>query len=112
MTRPKPKRTAEIIPVIADGKIILAHVCHLVAPRDKEASRRARGTLLSESSAKVKIVGTVIKARRNPAVKEFNLSSEIKLTIPPRTAMPKKPINTEGIAEINSIHGLIKDCSR
>ena len=111
ITRPNPSRTAEIIPVIAEGKITRAQVCQRVAPSEREASLKARGTLFNESSARVKIVGTVIKASRKPAVSEFNLSSAITLTNPPSTAIPKNPINTEGIAEINSMHGLITDCS-
>ena len=100
------------MPVIAEGKITRAQVCQRVAPNDKDASRNALGTLFKASSASVNTVGTVINARRNPAVREFKRSSAIKLTMPPNTAIPKKPINTEGIAEINSIHGLITDCSR
>ena len=29
----------------------------------------------------------------------------------PRTATPKKPITTEGIAEMNSMYGLMRCCS-
>ena len=111
ITRPSPSNIAEMMPVIAEGTIILMHVCHWLAPRESEASLKALGTLFRASSASVKMVGTAIRARRQPAVREFSLSLVNSLIIPPSTAIPKKPITTDGIADINSMLGFMIACS-
>ena len=111
ITRPSPSNIAEMMPVIAEGTIILMHVCHWLAPRESEASLKALGTLFRASSASVKMVGTAIKARRHPAVSEFNLSSAKTVIHPPSIEIPKNPIRIEGIDAINSIAGLMSDFS-
>ena len=124
ITRPKPKRIADTIPDNAQGKMTLKIVCNRLPPSAKEASLKDLGTLFKASSHKVKMVGMAIKANNPPAVKAFKRSligkkgTQDKKSIPeksrrnfPNTAIPKKPMTTDGMAEINSMYGLIKFCS-
>ena len=66
-------------------------------------------------------MGTAIRASKEPAVNTFrrsligkngthfmNEAREIARIVSPSTAMPKKPSTTDGIAEMNSMYGLIR----
>ena len=121
ITRPNPSRMAEMSPDKDAGTSTLRMVWSRVAPRAKDASLKCRGTLVRASSAREKIVGMAINARRHPAVKALRRSlmgkpgtqdnqlvSESDLRDWPRIATPKKPRTTEGIAAMNSMAGLIQ----
>ena len=82
ITQPNPSRTAEIIRWSQKGKLPV-HKLPTICTKWKSVPG-ARGTLFNESSASVKMVGTV-NPERKPAVSEFSLSSAITLTNPPST---------------------------
>ena len=62
------------IPDKAEGRTTPRTVCILLAPPANDAWLYASGTLLSASSARVKMVGTAMNARRSPALNMFNRS--------------------------------------
>ena len=64
--RPKPIMMAEKMPGLAVGSTIRIAVCQRLAPRASEPARRCWGTLASESSAMVKMIGITAKPMATP----------------------------------------------
>ena len=64
--RPKPIMIAEKIPGLAVGNTTRSAVCQRVAPSASEPARRCWGTLASESSAMVKMMGMTANPMATP----------------------------------------------
>ena len=62
------------MPGLAVGKTIRIAVCQRVAPSASEPARRCWGTLASESSAIVKMIGITAKPIAMPTTSEFRWS--------------------------------------
>jgi len=69
--RPKPIMMAEKIPGLAVGRTMRTAVCQRLAPRARDPARRCWGTLDSESSAIVKMIGITAKPIAIPTTREF-----------------------------------------
>ena len=72
--RPKPIMMAEKIPGLAVGSTMRIAVCQRLAPRASEPARRCWGTLASESSAIVKMIGITAKPMASPTTSELRWS--------------------------------------
>src|SRR5262245_36194787 len=72
--RPKPIMIAEKIPGLAVGRTTRSAVCQRVAPRASEPARRCWGTLASESSAIVKMIGITANPMATPTTSELRWS--------------------------------------
>ena len=72
--RPKPIMIAEKMPGLAVGSTMRSAVCQRVAPSASEPARRCCGTLASESSAIVKMIGITAKPMATPTTSELRWS--------------------------------------
>ena len=69
--RPKPIMMAEKIPGLAVGSTMRIAVCQRLAPRASDPARRCCGTLASESSAIVKMIGITANPIATPTTREL-----------------------------------------
>src|SRR5699024_7195726 len=92
----------------AAGKSTRQIVCHLVAPKAYDPSRRLLGNASIASVAMVVIVGNIITDKTTVPVSKLNpveASSNVFLIKGTKTAKPINPYTTEGIPTSNSITG-------
>ena len=99
---------AVLIPEIEAGTITRIIVSQRVAPRAREASLRATGTLWMASSEILQMVGIDIKASIKEALKRFRPVGKSKTSCRKGATktIPKNPITTEGRAARSSTTGL------
>src|SRR4030095_12801966 len=72
--RPKPIMIAEKMPGLAVGSTMRSAVCQRVAPSASDPARRWCGTLASESSAMVKMIGMTANPMATPTTSELRWS--------------------------------------
>ena len=94
-TRPRPKITPEIMPGIAEGRIMTKMVRSLPAPRAYEPSRKESGTARSASSVVRMMSGMIMSV-----IVRMPLSSEYpQPNSPTKKIIPKIPNTTDGMPE-------------